>query len=124
NVAASVFPPAVGASRIASCPATSGAAAASCRGRNPGHPRELAMWCWTDGARASNPEGCSVIAEIQLNVVGILAGPSDGGVRLAHRHGVVPARIELGELVHAVEHVHELAQEDARGESHLGAQLA
>jgi len=55
NRAASVFPPAVGASSRASSPASSGAMAASCNGRSSRHPSSLTTWCCTTGWRASKP---------------------------------------------------------------------
>src|SRR5690625_451509 len=132
KVAASVLPPAVGANRIASSPATSGPAAASWSGRSPGQPRELTMWCCTVGARASKPTGPaapslapteSVIAEIEIDVVRIGASSGHGPLRFADGHCVVGAGIEVLELVDAVEDVDELAQEDSRSEPHLGAEL-
>src|SRR5699024_12082492 len=132
KVAASVLPPAVGANRIASSPATSGPAAASWSGRSPGQPRELTMWCCTVGARASKPTGPaapslapteSVIAEIEIDVVRIGASSGHGPLRFADGHCVVGAGIEVLELVDAVEDVDELAQEDSRSEPHLVAAL-
>src|SRR5699024_5591936 len=122
KVAASVFPPAVGASRIASSPATRGATDASCNGRSPGQPRVLTMWCCTEGVSASSPVSGSVIAEVEVDVVRVDAGPGGGPLGGAHGDLVVAARVEVLELVHPVQHVDELAQEDPGREPHLGAE--
>src|SRR5699024_4801705 len=115
-----------------SSPASSGPAAASWSGRSPGQPRELTMWCCTVGARASKPTGPaapslapteSVIAEIEVDVVRIGAGPGHGPLRFADSHCVVGAGVEVLELVDAVKDVDELAEEYPRSETHLGAEL-
>ena len=68
NIAASVLPPAVGASSRQSSPARTGSTAASCSGRRPGQPSVLTMWCWSTGWSRSN--GASVTgSDVQVDVV-------------------------------------------------------
>src|SRR5699024_10772403 len=77
----------------------------------------------TEGASASNPVSGSVIAEVEVDVVRVDAGPGGGPLGGAHGDLVVAARVEVLELVHPVQHVDELAQEDPGREPHLGAEL-
>ncbi len=57
--AASVLPPAVGASSTASSPSSSGSIASSCSGRRPGQPRVLTMWCSDAGVQPVQRFGCT-----------------------------------------------------------------
>src|ERR1039457_1515878 len=56
KIAASVLPPAVGASSKTSAPSSTGPAASSCSARSDRQPSVLTMWCTTTGCSRSSAE--------------------------------------------------------------------
>src|SRR6266571_930903 len=141
NIAASVLPPAVGASSSASAPSSTGPTAWSCNGCSDCQPRLFTMWCTTTGCSRSSPavmawRRWSPAVRGSRQVEGDVVGPGPG------RHGdrgrvalylrqfvrgqgqrVVAARIEVTELVDSVQHVgDELFQEHPGRDPDLPAQ--
>src|SRR4051812_31712942 len=116
NSADSVLPPAVGALRMACSPASSGVIACCWSGRRLRQPNVATMWCWSAGCSASKLSGRS--REIEFDVVGARRDarrPLFGGhLCVGDGQRVVAPRMEVRELIDAVEHVpDELAQEQA-----------
>lgn len=67
--AASVLPPAVGASSTASSPSMSGVIAARWSGRRSDQPRVLTMWCRTTGSSLSSTSAPSVSGELSASAI-------------------------------------------------------
>src|SRR4051794_30790146 len=103
RTAASVFPPAVGATSSAWLPASTGSIACSCNGRRDRQPSELTRWCATAGCSRSTPR----LTLVELHVVGRQRPGTrlaflQGQLGLADGQGVVLTRMEVGKLVHTV----------------------
>ncbi len=132
NMAASVLPPAVGASSSASPPPSRGRIAACCQARNPGHCSVLTMWCSTTGCSSSasgaftarrrpadrRRPGALLVVQVQGDVAG------RGGVAFDVRElgggdhqRVVAARVEGRMVVDAIEDVDEFLQIQPRGDA-------
>src|ERR1039458_2685627 len=119
NTAASVLPPAVGATIRQSAPERTGSTAASCSGLSRDQPRELTTWYSTAGFR---PVPAPVVtSQVQVDLVDGSGRPvvvaKVGGLAFrvrqfgrVHRERVVAPGVEVGELVDPVQDVDEFAQ--------------